>query len=157
MLSIIVAMDPNRLIGCGNDLPWHYPEDLQYFKKVTIGKSVLMGYNTYMSIFNRLKKALPGRTNYVLTSKKALPGEGIIVKDLTEFLENKKTEEVFIIGGKSVYEQFINLVGRLYITWIHKTYSGDTFFPEFDLQDFQLIQVNETPNCTFSVYERKQK
>ena len=54
MLSIIVAMDKNRLIGRGNDLPWHYPEDLAYFKKVTMGKSVLMGYNTYLSIFNRL-------------------------------------------------------------------------------------------------------
>ncbi|HOE78197.1 MAG TPA: dihydrofolate reductase [Bacilli bacterium] len=157
MLSIIVAMDKNRLIGRGNDLPWHYPEDLAYFKKVTMGKSVLMGYNTYLSIFNRLHKALPGRTNYVLTSKQTLPGEGIIVKNLTEFLENKKHEEVFIIGGRSVYEQLINRADRLYITWIHQTFSGDTYFPEFDLQDFQLIQTDVTPNCTFSVYERKQK
>ena len=98
MLSIIVAMDKNRLIGRGNDLPWHYPEDLAYFKKVTMGKSVLMGYNTYLSIFNRLHKALPGRTNYVLTSKQTLP-EGIIVKNLTEFWKTKSTKK-FLLSGK---------------------------------------------------------
>lgn len=155
MLSIIVAMDKNGLIGKNNDLPWHYPNDLKYFKKITEGKAVLMGYNTYLSIFNRLGKALPNRLNYVLTHKTKLPGDGEIVDDINELINNYKQAELFIIGGKSIYEMFINQAARLYITHINKEYSGDCFFPQYDTNDFKLIATKVEGDLTFNVYERK--
>ena len=109
-------------------------EDLQYFKQVTLNKKVLMGYNTFLSIANRLGKALPKRTNYVVTSQKSLPYGAIPVNNLNEFLTTfPKDEELFIIGGKQLYTSTIDLVDYLYITRINKTFEGDTYFPLFDL------------------------
>ena len=102
MFSLIVAIGKNNLIGNGNDLPWYYPEDLKYFKKITSHKNVFMGYNTYLSIYNRLGKALPNRVNYVLTYNDELPGEGVPIKSLEELPD----EEIFVIGGKMIYESF---------------------------------------------------
>jgi ribosomal protein S18 acetylase RimI-like enzyme len=86
---MILAMDKNNLVGRGNDLPWNYPEDLKYFKKITLNKDVFMGYNTYLSIVNRIGKPLPKRNNYVLTFENELPLGGIIVKDVDSFFENQ--------------------------------------------------------------------
>ena len=102
MLSLIVAIGVNGLIGKNNDLPWHYPEDLKYFKRVTLNHNVFMGYNTYLSIYNRLGKALPNRNNYVLTYESSLPGGGIVVKDINQILELSKSEDVFVIGIQHV-------------------------------------------------------
>ena len=104
MLSLIVAVDDNFLIGNNNELPWYEPNDLKYFKKVTTGKAVLMGYNTYLSIINRLGKPLPKRENYVLTYETQLPLGGIVVKDLDALIESYSDKELFVIGGKMVYE-----------------------------------------------------
>ena len=103
MLSLIVAVDDNFLIGNNNELPWYEPNDLKYFKKVTTGKAVLMGYNTYLSIINRLGKPLPKRENYVLTYETQLPLGGIVVKDLDALIESYSDKELFVIGGKMVY------------------------------------------------------
>lgn len=154
MLSIIVAMDKNRLIGRGNDLPWHYPEDLKYFKSVTQGKAVLMGYNTYLSIYNRLGKALPNRKNYVLTYQSTLPGEGIIVENLEQLIASYQDEELFIIGGKTIYELFLNRASRLYITHINQEHDGDCYFPNFDESKFRLISSKVNGELTFAIYER---
>ena len=85
-------------------MPWYEPEDLKYFKKMTLGNAVLMGYNTYLSIINRNQKALPQRINYVLTYEKELVGGGIIVEDLEQLLNQYQNSDgkLFIIGGKSV-------------------------------------------------------
>ena len=158
MLAIIVAMDLNNLIGKNNDLPWNYPEDLQYFKQVTLNKKVLMGYNTFLSIANRLGKALPKRTNYVVTSQKSLPYGAIPVNNLNEFLTTfPKDEELFIIGGKQLYTSTIDLVDYLYITRINKTFEGDTYFPSFDLIDYQLIDQKISGDLSFEVYKKVQK
>jgi dihydrofolate reductase len=154
MISIIVAIGKNGLIGKGNDLPWHYPEDLKYFKKTTLNKPVFMGYNTYLSIYNRLGKALPNRTNYVLTYEDTLPGEGVVVKDLEAFTKNHE-EEVFCIGGKMVYGMMLPYADRLYITRVNKEYEGDVFFPEYDESLFELVSSVESGDLAFEIYERK--
>ncbi len=153
MISIIVAIGKNGLIGKGNDLPWNYPEDLKYFKNTTLNKPVFMGYNTYLSIYNRLGKALPKRTNYVLTYEDTLPGEGIVIKDLEQFIKNHE-EEVFCIGGRMIYEMMLPYADRLYITRINKDYEGDVYFPKYDEYLFRLISSVESGDLTFEIYER---
>lgn len=154
MISIIVAIGLNGLIGKGNDLPWHYPEDLKYFKETTLNKPVFMGYNTYLSIYNRLGKALPKRTNYVLTYEDELPGGGIVIKDLNQFIQNHE-EEVFCIGGKMIYEMMLPYADRLYITRVNKEYSGDIYFPKYDENLFELISSRTSGDLVFEIYERK--
>lgn len=158
MIAIIVAMDVNNLIGKNNDLPWHYPDDLQYFKEVTLNKKVLMGYNTFLSITKRLGKALPKRTNYVITSQVTLPYGAIPINNLDDFLEHfPQEEELFIIGGKQVYTSTIDKVDYLYITRINKSYEGDLYFPHFDLNQYQLIKQKICGELSFEVYKKVQK
>lgn len=158
MLAIIVAMDVNNLIGKKNDLPWNYPEDLQYFKEVTLNKKVLMGYNTFLSITNRLGKALPNRINYVVTSQTSLPYGAIPVNDLENFLSRlPQDEDLFIIGGKQLYTSTIDKVDYLYLTRINKAYEGDLYFPSFDISQFQLIKQKTSGDLSFEVYKKVQK
>ena len=151
MLAIIVAIGPHNVIGKGNDLPWHYTEDLQYFKKVTLGKSVFMGYNTFLSIYNRLGKPLPKRKNYVLTYEESLPGGAIAIHDLKELPD----EDIFVIGGKMIYEMMLPLAEYLYITHINKEYDGDVFFPEIKYEDYDLISSEVSGDLNFCVYKKK--
>ena len=153
MKSLIVAIGVNGLIGKGNDLPWHYPEDLKYFKKVTSGHPVFMGYNTFLSIYNRLGKPLPNRTNYVLTYEDELPGDAIVVKNLDQFVKEQE-EEVFCIGGKMIYQMVLPYADRLYITRVNKEYQGDVFFPSYDESKFKLVSSRESGDLTFEVYEK---
>lgn len=157
MLSIIVAFDKNQLIGKDNKMPWHYPEDLKYFKKITWEKKVVMGSHTYQSILDYLNKPLPNRHNIVITSKKDKYPEVECFPSIDLFLRQyqKSSEEIFIIGGKMIYEQFIDIVDRLYITHINKTFEGDTYFPHFDKDDFKLIHIKTEGELSFSIYERK--
>lgn len=157
MLAIIVAIDENNLIGNGNDLPWYYPEDLKYFKKVTLHKAVLMGYNTYLSIVNRLGTVLPKRANYVLTEEEELPMGGIIVTNLEELIEAYKDQELFVIGGKMVYTNMLPLVDRLYITRIPGTHEGDVYFPEINYDEFKMLGKSKEGELVFEVYERIKK
>ena len=110
MLCLIVAMDENNLIGKGNELPWYYKEDLKYFKKVTLYKAVLMGYNTYLSIVDRLGTVLPNRANYVLTYEEELEHGAVVVTNLEELIDAYKETDLFIIGGKMVYETMLDRV-----------------------------------------------
>lgn len=157
MLAIIVAIDENNLIGNGNELPWYYPEDLRYFKKVTNFKSVLMGYNTYLSIIERNGKTLPNRTSYVLTEEETLPHGGIIVTNLEELIEAYRDDELFVIGGRMVYEQMLPLVDRLYITRIPGKHDGDVFFPTIDYSEFKMLGSSKGKEVVFEVYERIKK
>lgn len=154
MLSLIVAVDDNFLIGNGNKLPWYEPEDLKYFKKVTLNKAVLMGYNTYLSIVNRLGHPLPKRKNYVLTEEKTLPLGGEIVEDLEQLIEDYKDDELFIIGGKMVYTALLPRVERLYLTRILGTHEGDVYFPKISFSEFNLIKRTRQEKLIFEVYER---
>lgn len=154
MLSLIVAIDDDFLIGNNNQLPWYEPEDLKYFKKMTLNKSVLMGYNTYLSIIERNKKALPNRNNYVLTEEKELLGGGIIVTDLEKLIKEHDDKELFVIGGKMVYENMLPIVDKLYLTRVAGSHTGNVFFPKIPFDDFKLISSTKNKNLTFEVYER---
>ena len=156
MISLIFAIDENNLIGKGNDLPWHYPEDLKYFKDVTTGSTVLMGLNTFYSIYNRIGKPLPKRTNLVATLSKDIEIEGVtFIYDLIGFLKEEHDEEIFIIGGKQIYELSLPYADRLYITHIHKAYEGDVYFPKINYDEYNVIKSVDCGELTFNVYERK--
>jgi len=128
ILSLIAAHDPNLVIGNDGKLPWHYKEDLQFFKKTTMGCPIIMG----RGVFEELnEKPLPGRLNIVLTRTKSYDSVTTFT-EIDQALEFLKSEDhVFIIGGGEIYRQTINLADRLYITEIHREYDGDTFFPEY--------------------------
>jgi len=137
-LSLIVAMDENRLIGSDNRLPWHLPADLALFKRTTMGKPIVMGRKTFESI----GKPLPGRRNIVITRNPNYSAAGCeVVSDIDTALEIcAGDEEIMLIGGASLYQQTIDRASRMYITLIHHAFSGDTWFPEFDPGDWQVAE-----------------
>lgn len=149
LLSLICAMDKNRLIGKNNALPWHLPADLAFFKKTTMGKPIIMGRRTFESI----GKPLPGRQNIVITSNPDWFAEGCDVADgIDAALEQAgSAPEVMLIGGASLYEQTINQADRLYLTLIDHAFEGDTWFPEIDLRQWVEVEAisvdsnDETP------------
>jgi len=155
MVNLIVAIGKNNLIGKGNKLPWHYKEDMLYFKNTTMNKKVIMGELTFKSIISYINKPLPGRTSVIATlTDYAYPGIEVtndIIKYLNEF---PKEEEIFIIGGKVIYDLTLDLADRLYITHVNKEYSGDVYFKEIDYSKYNLISSKVSGDLTFSIYER---
>ena len=137
ILSIIAAMDENGLIGNNNKLPWQLPADLQFFKRTTMGKPIVMGRKTFASI----GKALPGRRNIVVSRNAAFTAEGCeVVADVAQLIALvQNEEEVMIIGGASFYEQLLPKADRLYFTRIHATFAGDAWFPKFDANDWEEV------------------
>lgn len=132
--SLIAAVAKNNCIGKNNKIPWNIPEDFQYFKKTTLGKTCLMGQATFESILGYLGKPLPGRQTVVLTLDKdfkAPPGVRVFYS-LDEAWEKLKDENVFICGGASIYRQTINRANVLYITIVDQEPDGDVFFPAID-------------------------
>jgi dihydrofolate reductase len=135
-ISLVWAMAQNRVIGRNNKLPWHLPEDLKYFKRITLGKPVIMGRKTFESI----GKPLPGRTNIVVTRNENFSAEGVktvnslaAAKTLCESIgEIDGVNEAMVIGGAEIYTQAMPIADRLYLTEVHANVDGDTFFPEFD-------------------------
>ena len=143
-LSIVVAMDENRLIGKDNKLPWHLPADLAYFKKITTGKSIVMGRKTYDSI----GRPLPNRRNIVISrnSKTLITGCEVLT-NIDEVLSITKDEdEVMVIGGASLCEQLLPQVSRLYITKIEGKFDGDVYFPEYDESDWRQVSCESHPS-----------
>ena len=142
MISLMVAHDPDRVIGLNNDLPWHIPEDLAYFKEKTMGKAMVMGRKTYESI----GRPLPGRLSIVVTRNKDFSAEDgvIVVYDLEEAIKKASgyAEEVMIIGGAEIFKLSMKVADRLYITEIGQHFEGDTFFPEYN-SGWQLIEKTE--------------
>ena len=136
MISLVVAMSTNKVIGADNDLPWHLPADLKHFRHITEHHTVVMGRKTWQSIFNRLNKPLPNRTNVVITRDKGFAAENVVILHNVEQILQLKGE-VFIIGGAEIYKQSLHLVERLYITQVDVFLGGDAFFPEFSLESWQ--------------------
>lgn len=159
MLSLIVAMDRNRLIGSHGDLPWHYPEDLRYFKQVTMGHRVVMGRRTYESILKRLGKPLPGRISILITRYPERYADVECYPSIEAFLERYGNceEEIFVIGGAMLYEALLPYCQRLYITKIHRVFEGDTYFPSYDETAFELIHEKKQGDLSFCIYERRDK
>ena len=139
MISFVVAMDENRLIGKENQIPWHLPDDLKRFKKITMGHPIVMGRKTLDSI----GKPLPGRENIVLTRNKnaELPGCTVFYSE-AELIDycRKLDDEIFVIGGSGLFQMFLPYVDRLYITRIYEKFEGDVYFPEVDLSLFEIVE-----------------
>lgn len=129
-LSLVAAVSANNVIGVNNQLPWHIPEDLQNFKRITMGKPILMGRKTIDS----LGRVLPGRINIVVTRNSSYHRSGCrIFNNLDIALkECKEYPEIMVIGGASLYKQLFPIADTLYLTIIEKKFNGDTFFPVFD-------------------------
>jgi len=153
-----VAFDKNRGIGKDNKLPWHYPEDLQYFKTTTSGHTVAMGSKTFASI----GRALPGRKNVVFTrdvDKLAnVPNIEVNTDPVAFFTQEKNTlEEIFVIGGEKIFELALPLAWRLYVTEIADSYDVDTYFPTVDLTQFTEISRHTSGELTYIVYEKEKQ
>ncbi len=143
-ISIIVAMGKFGVIGYKNKLPWHLPADLSYFKKITLGKPIIMGRKTYESI----GKPLPGRENIVITSNYDynLPNIKIVHTIPAALAAANNAEEVMIIGGAEIFKALLPQTQRLYLTYIDNEFAGDTFFPEIKLEEWQEISREEHPS-----------
>lgn len=148
MLKIIVAIGKNREIGKDNKLLWHLPEDLKHFKNLTKNSTVIMGYNTYLSI----GRPLPNRKNIVLCDK-VLNIDGVeVYNNLEECL--KENNDAYIIGGQSIYEQTLKYVTELHISYIDKEFKdADTFFPAFE-KSFKLKYSESKEGFEYRVYEK---
>jgi dihydrofolate reductase len=163
MISIIVAIAEDYGIGNRNGLLWHLPEDLKRFKALTLGNTIIMGKKTWESL---PKRPLPGRKNIIITDNHNDSFEGGITTYSIEDAMSRcgKDDEVFIIGGGSVYRQFMPFADRLYITHIHKKADADTWFPVIDPEIWKPVEReehNETDNnsipYTYIIYQRVKK
>jgi len=165
-LSLIVATAHDNVIGRNNELPWHLPQDLKYFKSVTLGKPIIMGRKTFESI----GKPLPGRTNIVVTRQKNWSFSGVLVaKDIESALEtaqafrseqNNIAEEIMVIGGAEIYRSALPIAHRVYLTRIDAKIDGaDAFFPELSPEQWKLTselsgESDASIKHKFLVYER---
>ena len=164
-LYMIVAMtEKTRAIGKNNDMLYHLPEDLKYFKQTTQGHTIVIGYNTYMSF---PKRPLPNRKNIVLTRKnRVIEGVEILhsIEEVLDYAKVHPKEQIFICGGDTIYEQFMPYVSKLYLTVIEEEtpVEAEAFFPEVDTDVWKKTEENPskewngtTPNYTFTVWEKR--
>ena len=162
VISFIVAVSENNVIGKDNKLPWHLPSDMKYFKNKTWAMPVVMGRKT----FEALGKPLDGRTNFVITRKTDWKPAGVeIVHSIDQaIVEATKLDakEIFIIGGAEIFTAALPLADRIYLTLIHHNFEGDAFFPEFKTDEWKLVsnkeyQADEKNKYahSFQMWERK--
>jgi dihydrofolate reductase len=142
-ISIIVAASANNVIGIDGDLPWRLSEDLKNFKAITMGKPMIMGRATFESI----GRALPGRRSIVLSRQAGFEAEGCdVVSSLAEALELAgDVEEIMVIGGGKIYEQFLPIADRIYLTRIDASIEGDTWLPEIDPGEWTVVESESYP------------
>ena len=144
-ISLIVAVSRNGAIGLNNQLPWYLPEDLKYFKSVTMGKPLIMGRKTFDSI----GRPLPGRANIVLTRDPQWTSDGVeVVQSVEQALvageiacEAADVDEIMVIGGEQIYRMTIDLADRIYLTQVDTDVEGDAFFPDIDLNNWSQTSV----------------
>lgn len=138
MISLLVAMGRNHVIGFENDMPWHLPNDLKYFKEKTTGQSIIMGRKT----FEAIGRVLPNRETIILTRGASdFPDDVKVINDIDTILKwNKQnpTKEYFIVGGGNIYKQLLPYADRMYITLIDESFDGDTVFPNFPEEKWTL-------------------
>ena len=158
VITAIAAINKDMVIGIDNKLPWHIPEDLKFFKEITLNKPVIMGRKTFES----MGRALPNRKNIVISSNPGLILEGAFVySSLIEAInDNKSFPEICIIGGAEIFKQAIEFVDKLYLTIVDVKVSNPTaFFPKINFNEWHLIKQNSIIsksgiNCNFKEYER---
>jgi len=164
-VALIVAVSENNVIGLNNSLPWRISADLKHFKRITLGKPVIMGRLTWESI----GKPLPGRSNIVMTRDTSWQAKGAeCAANLEQALaiarkiaRDDEVNEIMIIGGETIYREALPLAQRLYLTRVHVDINGDAFFPELDMNEWEetLIQKlaaeGDVPACTFLQLDRK--
>ncbi|KOP83126.1 dihydrofolate reductase [Cytobacillus solani] len=161
MISLMWAMDNNHVIGYNNQLPWHLPEDLKFFKRTTMGHPIAMGRKTWDSI----GRPLPGRENIVITRNPEFTCEGCTVLNSVEALleySRQKEEEIFVIGGAEIFKLILPDADKLYLTRIYDEFKGDTFFPALNLEEWSLLSrekgIKDEKNpydYEFMIYEKK--
>lgn len=145
-ISMIAALAENRVIGNKNGMPWHLPADFKYFKEKTLNKIIILGLNTFKSIG---EKPLPNRKHIILNkdTNYKVPEDCFLANSIEQALETAKTllkepnqsDEIMICGGASIYAQFLPMTQRLYLTYIHQNFEGDTFFPEFNINEWKEV------------------
>ena len=154
-IILIAAMDKNRVIGYKNSIPWHIPEDLLHFKKITMGHAIIMGRKTFESI----ACVLPGRQNVVLSTNSDLTIAGChMAQSLAEGLQHcRNQEKVFIIGGETVYREAMAFADTILLSVIPQEHAGDAFFPPIPEKEFQLQseeKIDAEQVFTFQTYQR---
>lgn len=161
-VSLIAAASKNNVIGVNNELPWHMPNDMRYFKNTTWGMPVIMGRKTFESMNN---EPLSGRINVVVTSNTSYNADGAVVvnsfADALFVLKEADCKEVFVIGGGAMYKDTIDKAQRIYLTRIHTIVDGDTFFPEIDEEAWKISSKKDCKadekhsfDYTFEIWER---
>lgn len=156
MINLIVAIAKNNVIGRGNELPWHYKEDMDYFKNTTMSHTVIMGEATFKSILGYIHKPLPGRTSVIATLSDYRYDGVETTNDIIGYLKDfPKDQEIFIIGGKIIYDLTLEYADRLYITHIDKEYEGDVFFKDIDYSKYDILQSKSSGELQFVIYERR--
>jgi dihydrofolate reductase len=156
--SIIAAIDQNNVIGNNNKLLWHIPEDLKFFKETTTGHTIIMGRKTFESI----GRPLPNRKNVVITRNKEWDHAGVeVYTSMSDINPSTTDEELFIIGGGEIYKEALPLASKLYITHVHASFSGDTYFPTIDTSVWKKESERHVPandvnpfDVTFTTYVR---
>jgi dihydrofolate reductase len=154
-LIFVAAVANKGVIGSENSIPWYIPEDLKHFKEVTLGKTVLMGKNTYVSIINRLGHPLPERKSIVVTHRTdlQLPPDVIVVNDLNKFLETTNESKIYVIGGGQIYNQLMDRADKLIITHVDKDIEGDVLFPQIDPAKWKKTFEEPHEGYSFVEYE----
>ncbi|MFQ5604043.1 MAG: dihydrofolate reductase [bacterium] len=160
IVIIAAVAEKNRVIGRAGKLPWYFSEDLKRFKRLTLGHTVLMGRKTFESIVERLGKPLPGRKNIVLTARKSFPefAQVVTFPSLEDaFKAVASQDQVFIIGGETVYQKTLHLAHQLELTIVEGDYEGDAFFPEYQnllKEQFTLVESQPQDGYRFETYRR---
>lgn len=156
-MVLVAAVAENGVIGRDGGMPWHYPEDLAHFKQLTTGHPVVMGRRTYESIADRLGGPLPERTNVVLSTRDLDLREGAVqAESVEEALElaAERDDEVYVVGGASVYGQFLPRADEMVLTEIHERHEGDTTFPEWDRDNWEEVERDDREDLSFVLYVR---
>jgi len=155
LIAMIAAMAQNRVIGRNGDMPWHLPADLQRFKQLTMGETLLMGRKTYQAI----GRPLPGRQTIIISRNAQFSAPGcLLVDSLAAGIAAAQTEHLFICGGGEIYRQALPLVERIYLTELLREVAGDTTFPKLPAGRFQVVRCEELLDagqaCRFMVLQR---
>ncbi|GGJ04313.1 dihydrofolate reductase [Halobellus salinus] len=162
-IALIAAVAENRVIGRDNGMPWHFTEDLAYFKRTTTGHPVIVGRRTYETVVDALGEPFPGRTSVVLTTQSLdLPPGAVVANSVSEAIDRadadaqaRGVDTAYVAGGGRVYDQFLPRATRLVLTEIHDSYPGDTRFPAFDPDEWIEIERDERDAFDFVTYRRR--